>query len=65
MTTLQTVGRYYLLEKRPDRLREAQSPKVQDRIRDIISRQVELRGEGQPFTFKALGYSWHYVPEGQ
>lgn len=57
----QVVGTYHLLDTRPDRVKA--SMKVAYRIGDIVARQVELRGEDKPFTFKAFGFRWQYTPE--
>jgi hypothetical protein len=57
----QVVGTYHLLDKRPEKVKA--SMKVAYRIGDVVARQVELRGEDKPFTFKAFGFRWQYVPE--
>lgn len=59
------VGQYYSLERRLDKVRKAQSADITSRIGPIVARQVELRGEGKRFRFKAFGLRWLYVPEGK
>lgn len=59
------VGQYYSLERHPSKLRQAQSPDIRDRIGDIVAHQVELRGEGKRFKFRAFGLRWLYIPEGK
>ncbi len=57
-----SVGRFYLLKATPAHYEKANRPEVANKIRDIITAQVEIRGESKPFTIKALGLTWRYEP---
>lgn len=49
------VGEYALLKGRP-------TPAICIAISQVVIRQLELRGDASPFTFKAFGCKWKYTP---
>jgi hypothetical protein len=51
----QVVGNYFLLKGKP-------SKQTETAIREVVTRQVALRGDDKSFKFKAFGCTWQYRP---
>lgn len=61
MSTHEIVGNYSLVTR--DRTEADRAMRVEDKIGEVVARQVALRGSDKPFRFKAFGHTWQYTPE--
>lgn len=57
---LTVVGEYGVIEASPEKRQDAE--RYHQQVRPIVERQLAIRGDSKPFTFKAHGFKWAYRP---